>query len=103
MGAIEHLTVALSAEAIGSIRARVASGDYTDEGAVIEQALAALRALDDDIASTLPEVRDDEVERWLRTEVATIFDEHDLDSSSVLSIDDVRRSLATARRERAGG
>lgn len=89
MGAIEHLTISLSAEAARRLHVRVESGDYADANAVMEHALAALDAFDSEIASVLPETDEAEVEQWLRTEVVAIYDEMERDPARGIPLEDV--------------
>ena len=71
MGAIEHLTVRLSAAAAQKVRSRVAAGDFADASAMVEQALAALHGGGEDAPA---EVEGPATEHWLRTDVAAIYD-----------------------------
>ena len=67
------------------VRARVASGAYVDESAVVTE---ALRTLQD---------RDQSVEEWLRTEVVEAYDALRADPSRARTADQV---LDTLRGER---
>jgi antitoxin ParD1/3/4 len=62
MSSIEKRTISLPAEPSAYIDAKVASGDYASASEVIR---AGLRALQE---------RDAAVERWLREEVAPVYD-----------------------------
>lgn len=77
MGAIEHLTISLSAQAAEKLRARVQSGDYQ-------------------IAAILPDVGDG-LPDWFRAEVVMACDELDRDPSQAIPIEQVRGRLRADR------
>ena len=97
MGAIEHLTIKLSATAAQRLRARIASGNYEDASAVVEEALASLD-IDEPIDSLLPTLDQAEVEHWLRTDVVRIYDEMKRDPSRAVPLE---TAVARFRAERA--
>ena len=97
MGAIEHLTIALSAEQAAKVRARVAAGGYADESAVVEQALAALEVMDGEFDRIRPPLDQDEEEKWLRTEVVAAYDEMERDPSRGIPLEAVIAQLKADR------
>ena len=64
MRTTKQLSITLPIEMAEQVRERVTSGQYASESEVIRDGLRALFA------------RDEVVERWLREEVAVVFDEH---------------------------
>ena len=78
MGAIEHLTIRLSAESAERLRARIKSGGYVDASSVVEDALEALDTLDD--ASTELSAADE-------VEIIRIYDEMKRDPSRGIPLD----------------
>jgi putative addiction module CopG family antidote len=78
----QQFSVTLPNEMAEMVRAKVASGEYASESEVIRDGLRALQA------------RDQALEKWLRTEVAAVYDEAKADPSSLLDSDQVRERLA---------
>lgn len=91
MRSTQQFSITLPHEMADAVRAKVAGGEYATESEVIREGLRALLA------------RDQAIEKWLRTEVAAAYDELQADPSRALTIEQVRASLATARRRRAAG
>lgn len=92
MTTAEKRTVSLPAEQASYIDALVASGAYASASEVVR---AGLRALQE---------RDAVVERWLREEVAPVYDAMRSDPARGLSADDVLAAIHTrhsARRDSA--
>jgi antitoxin ParD1/3/4 len=77
-----QLSITLPDDLADQVRAKVASGQYASESAVVIEALRTLR----DCEQT--------VEQWLRTEVVAAYDAMAGDPSRGLSLDEVRASLA---------
>jgi Arc/MetJ-type ribon-helix-helix transcriptional regulator len=73
----------------GIVKAKVAGGEYATESEVIRDGLRSLMG------------RDRAIEQWLHTEVAAAYDELKATPSKALTPDQVRVSLAQARRRRA--
>jgi putative addiction module CopG family antidote len=78
----QQFSVTLPNEMAEMVRAKVASGEYASESEVIRDGLRALQA------------RDQALEKWLRTEVATAYDEAKANPSSLIDGGEVRRRLA---------
>lgn len=96
MGAIEHLTISLPAEMVARLRDRVRAGEFADESAVIEDALADAEAIQ--LAEALaPLMSDEEADQWVRTEVTAALEEYDRDPSSAVSADQILADLAADR------
>jgi antitoxin ParD1/3/4 len=92
MSTIEKRTVSLPAEHAAFIDSKVASGAYASASEVVR---AALRALQE---------RDEAVERWLRTEVAPVYDRMKADPGLAIPADKVFaevRARHTLRRKKA--
>ena len=89
MRSTQQFNITLPNELADAVRAKVASGEYANECEVICDGLRALFA------------RDRAVEQWLRTEVKSAYDKLQADPSRVLTPDQVRASLAEARKQRA--
>jgi putative addiction module CopG family antidote len=89
MRSTRQFSITLPHEMADAIKAKVARGEYATESEVIREGLRALLA------------RDQAIEKWLRTEVVAAYDELKADPSRALTIEQVRASLAAARRRRA--
>ena len=85
MRTTKQLSITLPIEMAEQVRERVTSGQYASESEVIRDGLRTLFA------------RDEVVERWLREEVAVVFDEHKADPSQVMPINEVRKRLREQR------
>ena len=85
---MSELTIKLSEEMEGFVRQKVASGEYEDSSAVIEEGLRALDRGDPDL------------ERWLQEEVVSTYDRMKSDPSRGFSAADVREELAARRARR---
>lgn len=85
MRTTQQFSVTLPNEMADMVRAKVASGEYASESEVIRDGLRALQA------------RDQALEKWLRTEVVTAYDDAKADPSSLLDIEQVRERLAKLR------
>ena len=81
-----RLTVTLPNNVIDIIRAKVSSGEYSDESAAVEAAI---------IDSLLPPFADEELsDEWLRKEVVPVLEAMNADPSRGLTIEQVRENLA---------
>lgn len=81
MAAVEKRTVSLPAEQAGYIDAQVANGTYVSASEVVR---AGLRALQE---------RDAAVERWLREEVAPVYDAMQADPARAIPADQVFQTV----------
>lgn len=89
MRSTQPFSITLPNEKAEAVKAKVASGEYATESEVIREGLSGLMA------------RDRAIERWLRSEVAAAYDEIKANPSKALTPDEVRASLAEARKRRA--
>lgn len=85
MRTTKQLSITLPIEMADQVRERVASGQYASESEVIREGLRTLFA------------RDEAIERWLREEVAVIYDEQKANPSRGIPADEVRRQLREQR------
>lgn len=81
MRTTKQLSITLPIEMAEQVRERVTSGQYASESEVIRDGLRALFA------------RDEVVERWLREEVAVIYDAQIADPSRGIPADEVKKML----------
>jgi antitoxin ParD1/3/4 len=81
MAHAEKKTFSLPAEHVAFIDAQVASGSYASASEVVR---AGLRALQE---------RDAAVERWLREEVASVYDATQADPTRTRTVDDVFEAI----------
>ena len=81
MRTTRQLSITLPNDMADALRDRVASGAYASESEVIRDGLRALFA------------RDEAVESWMRTTVASTYDALAADPSAVVTADDVRARL----------
>jgi antitoxin ParD1/3/4 len=88
MSAPDKRTFSLSAQQSEYIDSLVASGAYASASEVIRAGLRALRE------------RDDAVERWLREEVAPVYDAMEADPSRGIPADQVLASLRKRHADR---
>jgi len=90
MGVSQKRTFSLPAEHFEFIDAKVESGDYASASEVVRAGLRALRE------------RDEAVERWLREEVAPVYDAWAADPGSAIPAEtafaEIRNRLAAKRR-----
>lgn len=91
MSAVEKRTISLPLEHAAYVDGLVASGQYASASEVIRAGLRALRE------------RDDAVERWLREEVAPVFDEMKADPSRGLPAQVVFDELRAHHARRSKG
>jgi len=77
MASVEKRSFSLPTENLPFIEAKVSAGDYASESDVIRAALAALQE------------RDAAVERWLREDVAPVYDAMHAEPDRAISIDSV--------------
>lgn len=85
MRTTRQLSITLPHEMAKMVRTKVASGEYATESEVVREGLRALAE------------RDQAVERWLREEVVPALDAAKRDPSRLLSVAQVRASLAAHR------
>lgn len=83
-----QMSITLPNEMADAVKSHVESGAYASESEVIRDGLRALFA------------REDAVESWLRTEVATAYDEIHADPSIAVNGDAIRTRLAEHHRDR---
>lgn len=76
MRTTQSLSITLPIEMAEMVKAKVASGEYATESEVIRDGLRTLAA------------RDAAVERWLREEVAPVYDEIKAHPERAVSLDD---------------
>jgi antitoxin ParD1/3/4 len=88
MSAPDKRTVSLPTEQSEYIDSLVASGAYASASEVVRAGLRALRE------------RDDAVERWLREEVAPVYDAMEADPSRGIPADQVLASLRKRHADR---
>ncbi len=93
METIRRLEVELPEALADSVRARVESGEFSDESEVVACGLALLADRD-------AERDDHELEAWLRDEVVPAYDEWKASGEKGLTADEVRASLARRRSAR---
>lgn len=82
MRTTKQLSITLPANMADALKERVTSGAYASESEVVRDGLRALFA------------QEDAVETWLRTEVATAYDELHADPSQAISSEQMRSHLA---------
>ena len=82
MRTTKQLSITLPTDMADALEERVTSGAYASESEVIRDGLRTLFA------------RDEAVEAWLRTEVATSYDQLHADPSEAISASDIRAHLA---------
>ncbi len=92
-------TVELTAEQAEVIDQLVAEGTYPSASAVIAEALDRVAGPSDEELGPAPELTEEDVERWLKEEVAPTIAEYDADPSNVLTADEVREHLARLHAE----
>lgn len=88
MRTTQSLSITLPHEMVQMIKAKVSSGEYATESEVIREGLRALQG------------RDEAFERWLRTEAALSYDEHQADPSKAVPSEDVLEHVKARYRER---
>lgn len=88
MSTTEKRTISLPNEQAAFIDAKVKSGDYASVSEVVREGLRALRE------------RDEAVERWLREEVAPVYDAMKADPSRDVSIEDAFSDVRARHSER---
>lgn len=87
MRSTQQFSITLPNEMAEAVRAKVASGEYATESEVIRDGLRALMA------------RDEAVEAWLSTEVATAYDALKAERGRPIDAAKVRQRLAEAQRK----
>ena len=90
MGAIEHLTIAISVELADRLRGRVATGEFASLDEAVHEALREFEA-EQDITN------DPALTAWFKREVTPAIERYDADPSRGLTVDQVREALANAR------
>ena len=93
MGAIEHLSITISADLAERLRGRVAIGEYNSLDEVVAEALREFEVEHDH--TTEPAFV-----AWFKREVAPAIERYDADPSRGLTIDQVHERLALARAKR---
>lgn len=88
MRTTKQLSITLPNNMADALKERVASGAYASESEVIRDGLRALFS------------QEDAVERWLRTEVVSAYDELRADPSKAISSADMRTHLAALHEQR---
>lgn len=88
MSTIEKRTISLPAEHTAFIDAKVASGAYASASEVVRAGLRALRE------------RDEAVERWLRDEVAPVYDAMAVDPDRGIPAETVFADIRARHAER---
>ncbi|MBO9711945.1 type II toxin-antitoxin system ParD family antitoxin [Sphingomonas sp.] len=95
MGEFKRLSIELPDEMAEAVQVRVASGRYANESEVILAGLMALAVEEADAA--LDEDIHEDVEHWLRTKVAAVYDEWKANPSGGITIEEVRETLRQGR------
>jgi len=88
MRSTRQFSITLPNEMADAVKAKVANGEYATESEVIREGLRALFA------------RDQAIEQWLQTEVASTYDRLKTDPSQALTPRQLRASLSKARAQR---
>jgi len=88
MRSTRQFSITLPNEMADAVKAKVANGEYATESEVIREGLRALFA------------RDQAIEQWLQTEVASAYDRLKTDPSRALTPRQLRASLSKARAQR---
>jgi antitoxin ParD1/3/4 len=86
MRTTRQLSITLPDEMADLVRAKVESGEYASESEVIREGLRALQ------------LHERAIESWLREQVTVAYDALKADPSRVVSVEEVRASLAAARK-----
>lgn len=81
MRTAKQLSITLPIEIAEQVRERVTSGAYASEREAIQEGLRTLFA------------RDKTIERWLREDVAVVYDKHKADPSQVIPVSEMRKNL----------
>ncbi|WP_422057801.1 ribbon-helix-helix domain-containing protein [Sphingomonas sp.] len=90
MESTRRLDIELPEDLADAVEARVRAGEYASVSEVVEEGLRALATRDDDPARVA----------WEREELAAAYDAWKADPAAVMTVDEVRRKLADARRAR---
>ena len=88
MESTRRLEIELPQELADQLRARVDSGEFASESAVVEEGLRRLAE------------RERSIEEWLRTEAVEAYDDWKSGKVKGLSVDEVLASLEASRAER---
>ncbi|MFL9842188.1 type II toxin-antitoxin system ParD family antitoxin [Sphingomonas sp. ST-64] len=88
MESTRRLDIELPEDLADAVEARVSAGEYASVSEVVEEGLRALATRDDDPARMA----------WEREELAAAYDAWKADPGAVMTVDEVRRKLADARR-----
>jgi putative addiction module CopG family antidote len=86
MRSTQQFSITLPHEMAQLVRAKVESGEYASESEVIRDGLRALQ------------LHDRALESWLREQVAPAYDAIKADPLRAVSVEEVRASLAAARK-----
>ena len=89
MRSTQQFSVTLTNEMAQMVKSKVSSGEYASESEVIRDGLRALQA------------RDEALDNWLRTEVASAYDELEADPSKGRRHDEVSASLKAETERRS--
>lgn len=89
MEATRRLEIELPEELADAVRAQVESGRFASESEAVAAALTLLREQDEE-----------ELEDWVREEIATAYDEWKANPSDVYTVDEVRAHLEQRKQKR---
>lgn len=81
MGLTKQMNITLPLDVADRVKALVANGDYASEIEVIREGLLVLQE------------RENAVEQWLGTDVATAYDQHKTDPTQARPLDEAWQSL----------
>jgi putative addiction module CopG family antidote len=89
MDATRRLEIELPEEMADAVRAHVESGRFASESEVVAAGLALLQ-----------DQEDDELEDWVREEIAAAYDEWQANPTDVYTVEEVRAHLEQQRQKR---
>ncbi|MDK2766855.1 MAG: ribbon-helix-helix protein, CopG family [Sphingomonas sp.] len=88
MESTRRLDIELPEDLADAVEARVRAGEYASVSEVVEEGLRALATRDDDPVRVA----------WEQDELTAAYDAWKADPAAVMTVDEVRRKLADARR-----